>query len=69
MPKKVKNPNCEFQFMTYGDKVISVHRRTSCWTEEMGAEGNVTITIDEKTGKKTATCQTCGNTFTWGGKE
>lgn len=69
MPKKEeKKPKGEFQIIEFGGKILSVNRRCSCWTEDMGAEGNVEITVDKKTGKSTATCKSCGNTMTWGGK-
>jgi hypothetical protein len=52
----------------FGDKILSVYRRCSCGGgDDMG--GNVEIKVDEKTGKSTATCTSCGNTLTWGGKE
>jgi len=69
MNQAEKKPKCEFRLMKFGDKILSVERKTSCWTEAMGAEGNVEIKVDEKTGKKTAVCKVCGNTMTWGGTE
>jgi hypothetical protein len=68
--KEDKNKNQDhFQIIEFGGKVLSVNRRSACWTEDMGADGNVEIKVDSKTGKKTATCKTCGKKFTWGGNE
>ena len=39
-----KKPEDHFQIIEFGGKILSVSRRSSCWTEEMGAEGNVEIT-------------------------
>lgn len=69
MDQEKQKPKCEFKVIKFGDKIISVERKTSCWTEDMGAEGNVEINVDPKTGKKTAICKVCGNTMTWGGTE
>jgi transcription elongation factor Elf1 len=69
MDQEKQKHKCEFKLIKFGDKIISVERKTSCWTEAMGAEGNVEIVVDTKTGKKTATCKVCGNTMTWGGTE
>lgn len=71
MAKKALATNSpeHFQVIDFGGKILSVQRKSACWTEEMGAEGNVDIKVDAKTGKKTATCKTCGKTVTWGGEE
>lgn len=71
MAKKEEKKNYpeHFQIIEFGGKILSVQRKSACWTEEMGAEGNVEIVVDHKTGKKTATCKTCGKTLNWGGEE
>lgn len=71
MAKKEEKKNYpeHFQIIEFGGKILSVQRKSACWTEEMGAEGNVEIVVDHKSGKKTATCKTCGKTLTWGGEE
>jgi len=64
-----KKPENHFKIIEFGGKILSVNRRSVCWTEDMGSEGNVEIKVDPKSGKKTATCKTCGKTLTWGGQE
>lgn len=64
----IKNKD-HFQLIEFGEKILSVYRKSKCWSPEMGDEGNVEIVVDQKTGKKTATCKTCGKTLTWGGEE
>jgi hypothetical protein len=70
MAKAEKKPKGTFQVIEFGGKIVSVYRKCSCGGgggDDM--VGNVEIKVDEKTGKKTATCHSCGNTLTWGGKE
>lgn len=71
MAKKAQEINSpeHFQVIEFGGKIMSVYRKSACWTPDMGDEGNVEIVVDPKSGKKTATCKTCGKTLTWGGKE
>jgi len=66
---EAKNSPEHFQIIEFGGKILSVYRKSACWTGDMGDEGNVEIKVDAKTGKKTATCKTCGKTLTWGGEE
>ena len=61
MNKEEKKPKGEFQLIKFGDKILSVYRRCSCG-------GDVEIKVDQKSGKSTARCLSCGNTLTWGGK-
>ena len=61
MSKEEKNPKGEFQLIKFGEKILSVYRRCSCG-------GDVEIKVDQKSGKSTACCLSCGNTLTWGGK-
>ena len=69
MSKEEKKQKGEFQVIKFGDKILSVYRRCSCGGGDDGMGGNVEIKVDEITGKSTATCTSCGNTLTWGGKE
>ena len=68
MSKEEKKPKGTFQVIEFGGKIVSVYRKCSCGGGD-DMVGNVEIKVDEKTGKKTATCLSCGNTLTWGGKE
>ena len=61
MSKEEKKPKGEFQVIKFGEKILTVYRRCSC-------SGDVEIKVDQKSGKSTARCLSCGNTFTWGGK-
>ena len=52
----------EFKITYFNDKILSVYRRCSCG-------GDVKITVNREKGTRTAVCQSCGNTLTWGGKD
>ena len=62
MTDKEEKPKGEFQVMEFGGKIISVYRRCSCG-------GDVEIQVDQESGHSTATCLSCGNIMTWGGKK
>jgi transcription elongation factor Elf1 len=62
MSDEKKKPKGEFQIIEHQGKILTVYRKCSCG-------GDVEIKVDKKTGKKTATCKSCGNTLTWGGEE
>lgn len=66
--KEEKKTKGEFQIIEYAGKILTVYRRCSCGGGDDGMGGNVVIKVDEKTGQSTATCLSCGNTLTWGGK-